>query len=108
MEDDPFDSLWFDDDDEITHTSMEQVSCEKDCSAFLHPPSQLQSKKLSKKMAAKVLLNEESEILLARDQHVAYLYTGLANLSSGYVTLDARSFIITSFSLTPTILQYRP
>lgn len=78
-------ALWFDDEAVSTMTSMEQVTCERNCSLFLD----FNADKLQKLKEDKTV-NEDLELRLLRDKHIAYLYTGLSMLSEGYVSLDAR------------------
>lgn len=68
-----------------TMTSMEQVTCERNCSLYL----QFNDEKLQRFQQDHVV-NDELEIKLLRDKHIAYLYSGLSTLSEGYVSLDAR------------------
>jgi hypothetical protein len=80
-----FDGLWMDDENVISHTSLEQLSCERECSNYLC----LSTERLARLQASNVL-DEDSNIKLARDKHIEYLYTGLYRLQAGFVSLDAR------------------
>ena len=77
--------LWFDDEAVSTMTSMEQITCERNCSLYLD----FHADKLHK-LREDHVVNEDLELRLLRDKHIAYLYTGLSTLSEGYVSLDAR------------------
>nr|CCA25568.1 prenyltransferaselike protein putative [Albugo laibachii Nc14] len=78
----------FDDESNITKTSMDQKECEQSCLLFFHPFETLPIDQ-QYELQTKGFLDKDLKAKLLRDKHVEFLKRGLSHLSGGFFTLDA-------------------
>lgn len=103
-----FEGLWYDTENKKTRTSVDQCSCEMECSKFLRSFTCYDANAL-RNFQRGGLINVDQEIRLLKSKHASYLKDYLTNLPGGFISLEAsRPWILYWILHALNLLGYQP